>query len=127
MNSPRPFYPLRKPEFEKPAPADLLWCPQSEPSNLVRFLPRAHPAPAAVAVRPCRASAATSPFPAKSAAPRQSLHTTCLPDLAKPASSGTALEPSSTLLLPCVAPRDARRSQTENPHDRSTLLASHFP
>src|ERR1017187_323570 len=81
--------------------------------------------PTSAAVHLCRGSASISPFPAKSPAPRQSLRTTYLPDRAKSAWSGTAPEPSSTLLPPGAALHASRRYQTENPHDPSAPPASH--
>src|SRR5450631_1754874 len=124
MNSPRPFYPLQQPGSSNARSAHRVLPERSTP---VHFQLRAHTAPAFAAVRLCRVSAAISPFPAKSPAPRQSLRTTSLPDRAKSASSGRAPEPSSTLPPPDAALRDAPRCQTENPHDRSAPPASHFP
>src|SRR5213075_321554 len=83
-------------------------------------------APAVAAVRLCLGSAAISLFPARSPAPRQSLHTTSLPDPAKSTSCGTALELSSILLLRDAALRVAPHCQTANPHDPSTPVASRF-
>src|ERR1035438_8963080 len=123
MASPRPFYPLQQPATTANSVLDC--CPESERSTPVHFQLRARTAPVVAAMRLCRVSAATSPFPAKSPAPRQSLRTTSLPDPAESASSGTAPALSSTLLPPGAALRDAPRCQTENPHDPSARPALH--
>src|SRR5437879_7936513 len=117
--SPRPFYPLQLSVTAIPVP--------SERSTPVHFLLPEHTVPVFAAVHHGLASASTSPCPAKLRAPRQSLRMTSLPSRVKSVSSGTAPGPSVILRRRVAALRDARHSQTENPHDPSELIGSHCP
>src|SRR5271166_1985495 len=109
MVSPRPFYPLQQPSTARSG--------LPVRSTPVRFQPLARTASVSAATLLFRGSVLTSPFPVKLPGLPQSLRTTSLPGRAESASSGTALEPSSTLLPRAFALHAVRRCQTEIPHD----------
>src|SRR6266852_2753092 len=124
MTPPRPFYPLQQPA-QQPWTVRFRTGPHRRAqSTPIPFQLRAHTAPAAAVMLPARASAATSPSPARSPARPQSPRRTSLPDRAGSASCDTAPALSSVPPPLAAALRGAPHCRTENPRDRSTPPAS---